>query len=317
MYSVVTSAAQKHFMKGSSMDRRKFLGAGAFAVLSPLAANASFARSMNALLQIDEDESICASKYEFAIAKKLSERPINEVMIEIGKTFIGTEYVGHVLETDGDERLVVNLAALDCVSFYENCLVLARCVKMKKYTFDEYKRQLTFIRYRGGIINGYPSRLHYTTDYWFDNEKKGVLKLVTRTIADDKNIQPIPKPINFMSTHRELYKQLSNDTFYQEILKQEEAINARKLVFLPKGNVHMFADKIDSGSLIGITTNMRGMDIKHTGIAIRLDNGELHFMHAPISGAKVQITPMTLHDYLAKFKDDTGIIIAKPLEPIA
>jgi hypothetical protein len=299
------------------MDRRKFLGAGALAALTPLVSKTSLARSLDALLQADEDEKICMSKFEFSLAKKLVDRPINEVMIEIGKTFIGTDYVGHVLEADGPEKLVVNMRALDCVSFYENCLVLARCVKLKRYTFDEYKRQLTFVRYRGGIINGYPSRLHYTTDYWYDNEKKGVLKVVTTEIADDKNIQPMPKPINFMSTHRDSYKQLANDAFYEEIKKQEDAINARKLLFLPKGNVHMFADKIETGSLIGITTNMKGMDIKHTGIAIRMENGELHFMHAPITGAKVQITPTTLHDYLAKFKDDTGIIIAKPLEPKA
>jgi hypothetical protein len=299
------------------MDRRKFLGAGALAALAPLVTKTSFAKSMGMMLEADEDEKICMSKFEFSLAKKLADRPINEVMIEIGKTFIGTDYVGHVLESDGDETLVVNMRALDCVSFYENCLVLARCVKLKKYTFDEYKRQLTFVRYRGGVINGYPSRLHYTTDYWYDNEKKGVLKVVTRDIADEKNIQPIPKPINFMSTHRASYKQLANETFFEEIKKQEEAINARDLVFLPKGNVHMFAEKIETGSLIGITTNMKGMDIKHTGVAIRMENGDLHFMHAPISGSKVQITPTTLHEYLAKFKDDTGIIIAKPLEPTA
>jgi len=120
-----------------------------------------------------------------------------------------------------------------------------------------------------------------------------------------------------MSTHRASYKQLANEAFFEEIKKQEEAINARDLVFLPKGNVHMFADKIETGSLIGITTNMKGMDIKHTGVAIRMESGDLHFMHAPISGSKVQITPTTLHEYLAKFKDDTGIIIAKPLEPTA
>lgn len=77
----------------------------------------------------------------------------------------------------------------------------------------------------------------------------------------------------------------------------------------------MFADKIETGSLLGITTNMGGMDIAHTGIAIRMENGALHFMHAPIIGSKVQITEMTLHDYLASHPKQTGIIVAKALEP--
>jgi len=44
------------------------------------------------------DETLCKQKFEFAIDQQLAERPINEVIAEIGKTFIGTEYVGHVLE---------------------------------------------------------------------------------------------------------------------------------------------------------------------------------------------------------------------------
>ena len=263
----------------------------------------------------DADETICKKKFEFAVDQRLAERPINEVIAEIGKTFLGTEYVGHVLEQPGEERLVVNMRALDCVSFYENSLVLARCIKMKKFTFEDYKAQLQFIRYRGGIIDGYPSRLHYTTDYWYDNERKGVLKIVTRQIFGDQNVKPIPKPINFMSAHRSTYTQLANDQYYEVIVKQEEAINSRESFFLPKGNVHMFADKIKTGSLLGITTNIPGMDIAHTGVAIRLENGELHFMHAPNVGYRVQITEAPLHEYLAKNAKQTGIIVAEALEP--
>jgi hypothetical protein len=38
-------------------------------------------------------------------------------------------------------------------------------------------------------------------------------------------------------------------------------------------------------------------------------------IHAPSPGKKVQITELSLWDYLAHLKKDTGIIIARPLEP--
>ena len=142
-----------------------------------------------------------------------------------------------------------------------------------------------------------------------------MLKIVTRNIFGDQNVKPIPKPINFMSTHRSTYTQLANDQYYEVIVKQEEAINSRESFFLPKGNVHMFADKIKTGGLLGITTNIPGMDIAHTGVAIRLENGELHFMHAPNVGYRVQITEAPLHEYLAKNAKQTGIIVAEALEP--
>jgi hypothetical protein len=298
------------------MNRREFFHRTAGAALIPFAVDNIMPASLWAAMQEeDADALLCKQKFSFAADKKLAQRPINEVIVEMGKTFLGTDYVGHVLEQPGDEKLVVNMRALDCVSFYENSLVLARCIKMKKFTFDDYKAQLQFIRYRGGVINGYTSRLHYTTDYWFDNEKKGVLKVVTKDIFGRENVKQIQRPINFMTTHRTSYRQLADDAVYDVIRKQEEEINKRESFFLPKGSVHLFADKIKTGSLLGIVSNAPGMDIAHTGVAIRLENGELHFMHAPNVGYKVQITEAPLHDYLAKNSKQAGIIVAEAQEP--
>jgi hypothetical protein len=71
--------------------------------------------------------------------------------------------------------------------------------------------QLQFLRYRDGKIDGYPSRLHYTTDYWFNGEKKGILKVVTKEIFGENNVKEIPKPINFMTKHRDSYKHLKTN----------------------------------------------------------------------------------------------------------
>ena len=131
----------------------------------------------------------------------------------------------------------------------------------------------------------------------------------------EKNLLPIPTPINFMTTHRSAYKQLLNETFFEEIKKQEEEIGKRGTLFLPKEKVHLFAEKIKTGSFIGITTNTPGLDISHTGIAVRMDNGALHLMHAPEVGSKVQITESPLHDYLAGHSKQTGIIVAEAFEP--
>jgi Protein of unknown function (DUF1460) len=299
------------------MNRREFISRtmlSALIPLLPLAFNKSSAASILSMLD-ETDETICKAKFDLALSANLAVKPINSVIVEIGKSFIGTVYAAHSLEEDGAEHLVVNLRVLDCVSFYENSLALARCVKMKKVTFDDYKAELQFIRYRNGIINGYPSRLHYTTDYWFDNEKKGVLKVVTKELFGEKNLQPIPTPINFMSSHRSAYRQLSNESFFEEIGKQEKEIGKRGMLFLPKEKIRLFAEKINTGSFIGITTTIPGLDISHTGIAVRMDNGALHLMHAPDVGYKVQITESPLHDYLDRHSKQTGIIVAEALEP--
>jgi hypothetical protein len=259
----------------------------------------------------DPNELICKNKFNLAVGMKLYEKPINEVVVAIGKSFIGTDYAANTLEAPGKEELIINLQRLDCVTFYENSLVLARCIKKNKITFDDYKKELQFVRYRSGVLDGYASRLHYTSDYFFDNEKKDVFRNITKELGGVL----FTKKINFMTTHTDSYVQLQNSPEnVKEIKKIEDQMNARTTYYIPKADVKRIASKIKSGDIIGITSTIDGLDCNHTGIAIR-QHGELHFLHAPISGSKVQITDLPLWEYLAKIKKDAGIIVVRPVEP--
>jgi len=290
------------------MDRRDFLKTIPLAAVVPAFGGIS---SLKSFFSDDDDALICSKKFELAASLHLRKKPIGEVVIQMGKSFLGTDYVANTLEQPGEEHLVINLRGLDCVSFYENSLVFARCIKMKKTTFDDYQSELQFIRYRGGVIEGYPSRLHYTSDYFFDNEKKKVLKVVTKSIGGVR----YQKTINFMSTHPESYRQLKEQPELIPIIRtQEEAINRRSLYHIPTKMVARVASQIHDGDILGITTDIPGMDVSHTGIAL-WQNGKLHFLHAPLSGAKVQITEKPLADYLASSPKRLGIMVARPIEP--
>lgn len=260
----------------------------------------------------EEDIEICNSKFQIAVKNNLTEKPINEVIIEIGKSFIGTEYLSHGLEKEGDEQLVINLTGLDCTTFVENVLALSRCVKKGKTSFENYLRELQLIRYRDGEINQYPSRLHYFSDWIFSNESKGLVDDVTKEIGG----VPIHFDVNFMSTHPGSYMQLKdNPEFIPIIQNHEKEISERKYFFIPKKDAASIEDEIESGDLIAITTTVDGLDIGHTGIAIKIDDGRIHLLHAPKENTKVQISENPLPEYLMAIKHDSGIIVLKPLEP--
>jgi hypothetical protein len=259
---------------------------------------------------VDPNEIIFKKKMELAASLKLREKPIGEVIAQIGKSFLGTDYTAHTIEAPGEEHLIVDLQTVDCVTFYENTLVLARCINKGLTTFEDFKKELQFVRYRGGVLHGYPSRLHYTSDYFFDNEKKGVLKDVTHEIGG----VPYRKTIDFMSTHRDAYpklKEFPDDV--KAIRAVESDINHRTLYHIPKSLVKKIASKIHSGDILAITTTKDGLDCKHTGIAVWVD-GTLRLMHAPLPGSQVQITSYPLWEYLSRIKDDAGIMVARPVE---
>ncbi len=292
------------------MNRRTFVQSFALmAGASPFLLKNGFPNPLQ--IPPDSDETICQNKFHIAVSKGWQKLPIGEVIVRIGETFLGTPYVANVLEAPGPEHLVVNMRGLDCVTFYENSLVLARCLKKNKTTFEDYKRELELIRYRGGKMDGYTSRLHYTSDYFHDDERRGIFKLVAKELGGI----PYVKTLNFMSTHPEHYRQIRES---EEVLKKikefEQEISARKPYYIPKERVAEISDKLQDGDILGITTDVEGIDTSHTGICIR-KNGELHFMHAPLAGKSVQISEKVLSGYLAANKRQTGIMVARPLEP--
>ncbi len=267
---------------------------------------------LNAQIYTDKDVEVCKSKFKLAVEKNLENEPIGDVIAAIGKSFIGTEYVAHSLEKGKTETLVIDLTGLDCTIFLENDLVFARCIKEKKTTFEDYEKELTKIRYRDGKIDQYPSRLHYFSDWIFNNEAKGIVKNISKEIGGES----LKFNVDFMSTHPDSYVQLKNNPdFIPIIRKQEESINSREYFYIPKEKVALVEKGIHNGDLIAITSNVKGLDINHVGIAVKMDDGRIHFMHAPNVGYKVQITEIPLADYLKKIKTDTGIIVLRALEP--
>jgi hypothetical protein len=257
------------------------------------------------------DIAIYKSKVKLADSLKMSAKPIGDVIAEIGKSLVGSKYQALTLEKPEDEQLVINLSGFDCTTFMENCLVFARCIKENKTSFDDFKKELIKVRYRRGIIDQYPSRLHYFSDWIYDNCAKKVVKDITKVLGGDL----IHFKVDYMSKNPEMYKHLAgNSKFISVIQKQEEEINARAYFYIPKNRVSRIEDKLQTGDIIAITTDIEGLDISHVGIAVKIKD-RIHLMHAHITGGKVQISENPLSDYLAKIKKHTGIIVLRAVEP--
>lgn len=257
------------------------------------------------------DIEICNSTFQLAVDNNLKSKPINEVIVEVGRSFIGTEYLAHTLEVDGEEQLVINLSGLDCNTFLEYVLVFARNIKKGKTTFDDFKNELILIRYRDGKIDKYPSRLHYFTDWIYDNSKKAIVKDVTKKLGGEL----LKLDLSFMSENPQYYKHLKeHPDFVPIIKKQEEEISNRDYYFVPQKKIAEIENKIEDGDLLAFTSTVKGLDVNHVGIAVRLDDGRIHLLHAPNIGYKVQISELPLSDYVMKIEKDKGIIVVRVLE---
>ena len=255
---------------------------------------------------MDEDNRILSQVLEQFVEEK--QTPTGELIVKVGTFFLETPYVANTLETEGEERLVINLREMDCTTFAENCLALTRTIQSEKPGIDRFWQELAGIRYRNAAINGYSSRLHYTTDWIFNNQQKNLVRDVTGDISKT----PYIKTINFMSTHPGSYRHLKdNAVLVTEIARIEKDISHRPYYFIPKENIAGLESQLKDGDIVALTTSIDGLDVSHMGLLVRKNN-RIHMLHASLSSMKVAVTEEPLADYLKNSKTVTGIMVARP-----
>jgi predicted CopG family antitoxin len=247
-----------------------------------------------------------------ALKEEWASLPIGECMGKIATLFIGTDYVGRTLEGKGPEICRVDLTGLDCVTFFENVLCLARVLKKEKTSFSDFIAELTFTRYRKGILTDYTSRLHYTSDWIQDNEEKRVVKNITEELGGEE----LPVRVSFMSENPGYYPALREfPEFIETITEIEKEINKRKHWYLPRKKIKSVRKRLQTGDIIAVTTSKEGLDYSHTGLVYRDEKNKIRFLHASSAKKKV-LLDVQLHKHIKSVNTHTGITVARPLELI-
>jgi hypothetical protein len=298
------------------LKRREFLRCAALGALGVLGSSA-LARSAEALqeqLRHFDGEDVFTRIVNKAGAENWERLPIGELIGKIAMELKGTPYVGFTLEASKDvECCVVNLKGLDCVTFFEDSLCMARMLKRGKKSPQDLLAEVQTTRYRGGKMGDFTTRLHYTTDWFVDNAAKGVVKILT---PDLPGAEPFTQKVGIMSQHPENYRQLAaHPELLPEIRRLEDKINARSLKYLPMNKLEAAEPLLQTGDIVGVTTTAEGIDIAHTGLCIKDEQGVVHFMDASSARSRMRVT---LEPEISKCLNWspklTGVMFARPLE---
>lgn len=228
------------------------------------------------------------------------------------REFIGRPYVAHTLEVFDDERLVVNTRELDCTTLVENVTALTLCATGGKRSFADFMDTLERLRYRGGAMGDYTTRLHYFTDWIEDNEAMGMVTETQAPVPPFTAVQRVN--VYYMTAHPGSYKALAANPKYVPVIRQQErGLTGKTYRYIPKAavvNTALLRRTIKDGDIIAITCNKKGLDIAHLGFAVWRKDG-LHLLNASMIHRKVVEEPMTLGRYLQKHSSHTGIRIVR------
>jgi len=243
--------------------------------------------------------------------------PIGQRTAAVGAALVGTRYKSFTLEIDNHiEAPSVNFNGMDCWTFFEIALGFARMLDdpPSEWTPQRLLHYIELDRYRGGeCTGGYLSRLHYLEDWLADNDQRGLVNDLTHELGGVR----VPHAAHEMTFGWRHYRYLkANPALLRPLGEMEARVSARPLYQIPKNRVARIESQLKSGDIIGIVSRDRpGLySTSHVGLAYRTSDGVLHFMHAssPSNYGKV-VVDARLSNYLARYRSDTGILVARPL----
>jgi hypothetical protein len=241
--------------------------------------------------------------------------PIGERVCAVGRAMVGTPYKSFTLEIDDHvEAPSVNLDGLDCWTFFETSLAFARMLNEPRdgWTPSTMLHFIELDRYRGGHCTGqYLSRLHYLEDWLYDNDRRGLVRDMTRSLGGVR----VAHEAREMTAGWHEYRYLRADPSLLGPLRQMEMhVTSLTMYHIPKSRVPSIESRLQDGDIICVTSREDGLiSTAHVGLAYRDGMGILHFMHAssPHNYGRVVIDDR-LSNYLNRYRSDAGIIVGRP-----
>ena len=234
-------------------------------------------------------------------------------VLYFARKFLGKPYVAHTLELfPDDERLVLNTRELDCTTYVDVVVALTLCSRRGETTFRQFVHQLHMQRYWNGVCDGYPSRIHYFTDWMRDNSRLGFVTEIQDTRPPFTAVQTLK--VNYMTMHPQSYVSLKRHPEYLPLIAEKERdLTGRKYRYIPTAQLadsRVLRNTVNDGDIIAITSLTPGLDIAHLGIAVWHEDG-LHMIDASSRHKKVVEESITMQQYVRNRRNADGIRIVR------
>jgi hypothetical protein len=243
--------------------------------------------------------------------------PLAQRTMRVGRELVGTPYVNYSLEVDDRiESPVVNLTGMDCWTYYENALAIARMLRFKPgpYQPQDMLHMIELERYRHGVCTGsYLSRMHQLEEVFDNNQRRGFASNITARLPGALRLN---RDIHEMTVAWKSYRYLrSNPSLIEPMGRIEARVSRLPVMHIPKAKVRAVEAYLQDGDICAITTTDQNAYTSHVGLITRI-KGRAYFSHATSDHDKGRMVTIDrpITEYLNGSGSHAGIIICRPYD---
>jgi hypothetical protein len=246
-----------------------------------------------------------------AVGQPRPNEAFGDFVARVAQAQLGKPY-GNPPNPRGGEAVRLGFRAFQCVSFVESSLAVARCLwRNSPELLGCLVHELTSLRYRGGHIDGYASRLHYYEEWLADNASRANVELLTQRLGGVTT----PRQATYMTHHPELYGPLTDPNIFARIAAMEVQVGALHPAVVPREQVESVLPWLQNGDVVAVTTFRPDILVSHTGFVRRHADGSVHLLHASSAKHHVVETEDSLSTYILQRAGRHGLMVARPLAP--
>lgn len=214
-----------------------------------------------------------------------------ERIVVISDKFLETPYVANTLigGPQTAERLVIDLAGVDCFTFLDEVEALRRSPSLA-----EFPEQLKRVRYRGGKV-AYKNRRHFFSD-WVADEDAVVIGDVTAVVGQGR-AQVVVKQLNLKSDGSHWLPGIP--------------VKTRKIASIPANKIDKeVLSALQAGDYVGIYTDKAGLDVSHVGLIVK-DKTGVKLRHASSLSSARRVVDV---DLLECLQGKPGLVVYRVKE---
>ena len=235
-----------------------------------------------------------------------------DIVAECAKAFVGKPYADNTLEGT-PEMLTVNTDQLDDVTLVQNAVALALAIDENRCSWPDFIYNLKRIRYRGGLVEGYTSRLLYIADWAVDNIHRGILKNAT---YDFPRYASATRSLDYMSQNADKYPALADEDTLARIKEIENGYKGYRFPYIKSIDLSNKEVKSEfrNGDILAFVSKEKNLDYSLMGILIIGDDGEMRVLYASPQAGKVIISDLSLADFMKRNRQYLGVSVFRLVE---